>query len=104
MVLAAATLLVTLAGPISAVASTVQGKTLAFQEDESGDKAGTGQSKPDAETGASKKESEPAAEETGPPWTYQMAWISIALTVFLLLGTGSLYWRLVVTRRRQQEA
>ena len=104
MVLAAAVVLVTLTGPVSAVASTVHGRTLAFQETsgESGGKGGSGQSKPGSETGASKKQSESATEETGPPWTYQMARITIGLTVLLLLGTGYLYWRLVVTRRRRE--
>jgi hypothetical protein len=38
--------------------------------------------------------------ETGPPWTYQMARITLVLVVFLGLGLGLLYYRLVVRRRR----
>ena len=38
--------------------------------------------------------------ETGPPWTYQMARITVVLVVFLGLGLGLLYYRLVVRRRR----
>ncbi len=60
---------------------------------------GEGQDEPEAETGAGEGETE-EAEEGGPPWTYQMARISIALTVLLALGMGYLYYRLVVVRRR----
>jgi hypothetical protein len=38
--------------------------------------------------------------ETGPPWTYQMARITLVLVAFLGLGLGLLYYRLVVRRRR----
>jgi hypothetical protein len=38
--------------------------------------------------------------ETGPPWTYQMARITLVLVGFLGLGLGLLYYRLVVRRRR----
>jgi hypothetical protein len=38
--------------------------------------------------------------ETGPPWTYQMARITLVLVFFLGLGLGLLYYRLVVRRRR----
>jgi hypothetical protein len=41
-----------------------------------------------------------AETETGPPWTYQMARITVVLVVFLALGLGLLYYRLVVRRRR----
>jgi hypothetical protein len=39
-------------------------------------------------------------EEAGPPWTYQMARISLALLALLLLGMGAVYYRLVVKRQR----
>lgn len=41
-----------------------------------------------------------AAEETGPPWTYQMARISLALMFLTLLGVGFAYYRFVATRRK----
>ena len=108
--LAAAALLVALGSNLAATAATVRGGALALQQTGGADesqggeqgKAGAGQSKPDAETGASKDESESATEKTGPPWTYQMARITIGLTILLFLGTGYLYWRLVVTRRRRE--
>jgi hypothetical protein len=40
------------------------------------------------------------ATETGPPWTYQMARVTVVLVVLLGLGLGLLYYRLVVRRRR----
>ena len=63
---------------------------------------GEGQDNPDAETGASEEETEEgtSAEATGPPWTYQMARISLVLLVFMALGLGYLYYRLVVRRSR----
>lgn len=41
-----------------------------------------------------------ATEETGPPWTYQMAWITLGLLVLMGIGLVSLYYRLVVKRRK----
>lgn len=105
-VLVGVVLLVVGAGPLVAGAATSRVRPVALQggadESKGGEqgKAGAGQSKPEAETGASKDQSESATEEAGPPWTYQMARITIALLAFLLLGTGYLYWRLVVSRRR----
>ncbi len=63
---------------------------------------GEGQDDPAAETGAGEGETEEgtSAETTGPPWTYQMAWITLALLVLLALGLGYLYFRLVASRRR----
>ncbi len=63
---------------------------------------GEGQDNPDAETGASQEETEEATtpEATGPPWTYQMARISLFLLVVLALGLGYLYYRLVARRSR----
>ena len=40
------------------------------------------------------------AAETGPPWTYQMAKITLVLLVLLGLAIGAIYYRLVVRRRR----
>ncbi len=66
------------------------------------DAEGEGQSDPDAETGANEEQTEDAAtpETTGPPWTYQMARITLALLVVLALGLAYLYYRLVAQRRR----
>ena len=62
--------------------------------------SGEGQDDPDAESGASEEESEGTATETGPPWTYQMARISLLGLAALLLACAYLYWRLVAQRRR----
>ncbi|MGH2757388.1 MAG: hypothetical protein ACRDI3_06330 [Actinomycetota bacterium] len=67
---------------------------------EEGSEEGEGQDEPEAETGAGEGSSEEAATETGPPWTYQMARILLVLLVFLGLGIGLLYWRLIVSRQR----
>ena len=40
------------------------------------------------------------AAETGPPWTYQMAKITVVMVLFLGLAIGAIYYRLVVRRRR----
>jgi hypothetical protein len=42
----------------------------------------------------------PTEEEAGPPWTYQMARISLLLLALMLLGMGAVYYRLVVRRQR----
>jgi hypothetical protein len=71
------------------------------QEDQGEQQGGEeGQGDADAETGAGEEETEEGTAETGPPWTYQMAWISLAGLAFLLLACGYLYWKLVVVRRR----
>ena len=62
---------------------------------------GAGQSDPDAETGASEEQADEAAtEEEGPPWTYQMARISIALILILVAGVGLLYYKLIASRQK----
>ena len=44
---------------------------------------------------------QPAATPTpGPPWTYQMARISIVLLLLIFAAVGLLYYRLVIARRR----
>ena len=82
------------------------GSVLAQQEGtenenaEGGDEGGGGQSEADAETGAGEEEAEGAAtEEEGPPWTYQMAKISILLVLVFLIGMGVLYYRLIGSRQ-----
>ncbi|MDQ3955802.1 MAG: hypothetical protein M3285_09665 [Actinomycetota bacterium] len=64
------------------------------------DDDGTGSSDEEAETGVEEGQEEGAAEETGPPWTYQMARISLVLLALLALGMGLLYFRLVISRRK----
>ncbi|MDQ3661685.1 MAG: hypothetical protein M3454_11630 [Actinomycetota bacterium] len=44
--------------------------------------------------------SEGGTVETGPPWTYQMAKITLVMLLFLGLAIGGIYYRLVVRRRR----
>jgi cobalamin biosynthesis Mg chelatase CobN len=61
---------------------------------------GEGQSDADAETGAGADEQEAATEEEGPPWTYQMARIGIALMLIVGLLMGLLYWRMIASRQR----
>jgi hypothetical protein len=52
-----------------------------------------------AEVGADEGETE-GASETGPPWTYQMAWLGVLLLVVMVLGVGLAYYRFVVRRQR----
>ena len=61
---------------------------------------GSGQSSEEAETGTEESESEGAATETGPPWTYQMARIIIVLSILLGLAIMRWYWKLVGSRQR----
>jgi len=81
-----------------------QEETGAGQDDEGAGQEsggeGEGQDDPEAETGAGAGESEDAAEETGPVWTYQMARMIVVLLVLLVVAIGFLYWRLVGRRRR----
>ena len=51
--------------------------------------------------GAGGGKAKPAATPTpGPPWTYQMARISIVLLVLIIAAVGLLYYRLVIARQR----
>lgn len=59
-----------------------------------------GQSDPETETESGEEGSEPAQEESGPPWTYQMARIGLVLLAFLALSIGLAYYRFVASRRR----
>jgi hypothetical protein len=52
-----------------------------------------------AEVGADEGETE-GASETGPPWTYQMAWLGVLLLVVMIAGVGLAYYRFVVRRQR----
>ena len=59
-----------------------------------------GQSDPETESGASEEETESATEETGPPWTYQMARIALVLLALTLGAVFLAYQRFVIRRRR----
>lgn len=72
------------------------GQILLAQEPESE----TESDEPAEETGAGQGETESAAEETGPPWTYQMARLALLLLVVLGVGIGFWYWRLIARRQR----
>ncbi len=48
----------------------------------------------------SSEEDAAVTEEAGPPWTYQMARMTIGLTVLMLLAIGMAYYRFVVRRQR----
>jgi hypothetical protein len=53
------------------------------------------------EGGESAEEGGAVAEETGPPWTYQMARIALVLLALTLLGVAFAYYRFVAVRRRE---
>jgi hypothetical protein len=63
---------------------------------------GEGQGGAEAETGAGGETEGGESTEVGPPWTYQMARISVVLLVMLALGIGLIYYRLVAKRQRGQ--
>ena len=65
---------------------------------ESEDAGGEGQEDPGAQTDPGEGES--AEPETGPPWTYQMARLGVAMGLLILAAIGLLYWRLVIRRAR----
>ena len=89
--------------------ATAQSLDLAQQEGTENENAeggeesdGEGQSDPDAETGANQGQSEDAAtEEEGPPWTYQMARISIALILLMMVVVGVRYYQMVASRQQK---
>lgn len=77
------------------------GPTLAQETDSDDDQEGG-----DSETGTEDEEGESseggdAAEEIGPPWTYQMARIALVLLALTVLGVAFAYYRFVATRRRE---
>jgi hypothetical protein len=83
--------------PLTTVAHASRGVLLA----QSG---GQGSSATPSGKGGAKKPAQgaqPAATPTpGPPWTYQMARISIVLLVLMIAGVAALYYRLVIARQR----
>ncbi|HWC13019.1 MAG TPA: hypothetical protein VG929_00315 [Actinomycetota bacterium] len=68
------------------------------EQGEDGEAPG-GQADPETETGAEEDSAE-AATETGPPWTYQMARISLVLLVLLGLAVFRTYHKLVGSRQK----
>ena len=70
------------------------------EQGESGDGSGEGQKDPEAETDPGAGEDAPAEEEEGPPWTYQMARLSIGLVVLLCVGMALLYRKLIGSRQK----
>ena len=86
-------------GDVEGAETETEGETT---EDGSGgdDEISEGQGDPEAETGSGEDATEEAEVETGPPWTYQMARIILALLVLLGLSIGWMYWKLVVSRQK----
>jgi hypothetical protein len=90
--------------PASAVIAAPRHRVVLAQDDtdteegESDDSGGEGQDDPEAETGA--EDEAPVEEETGPPWTYQMARMSIGLILLLVIGMALLYRRLIGGRQK----
>jgi hypothetical protein len=77
----------------------VSGEETEGGEETSGTQEDEGASEEAAETGAG-GESEGATEETGPPWTYQMARMSAVILLLVGLITVIQYYRMVVQRSR----
>ncbi len=93
---------ITLAQEESQEQELVNEQDEAEQSDGTNEEEGSGQSNPDAETGAEADEQAEgtSTEEQGPPWTYQMARIGIALMLLMALGLGLLYYRMIASRQR----
>ncbi|GEM_PF-2584251 len=70
------------------------------EDDEAGGQEGGSGDDTGAESGASQEETSATTEEAGPPWTYQMAFLSIALVLLLGLAIARWYYQLIVVRRR----
>jgi hypothetical protein len=75
------------------------GETDAGGEETTGTQEDEGAGGEAAESGAG-GESEGAAAETGPPWTYQMAWMSAVLVLLLGVFMVFKYYRFVIQRSR----
>lgn len=69
------------------------------EEEAEGQESGNQENIPE-ESGADEGETQGTAEETGPPWTYQMARLGILLVLLMVLGVGFAYYRFVVRRQR----
>ena len=70
------------------------------EETQGEEPGGSGQSDPEAETGSEESETGEAEVEAGPPWTYQMGRMALALTVLLGLAIIRMYYKLVVNRQK----
>jgi uncharacterized protein HemX len=70
------------------------------QEEETEQQDTGGEAETEAETGADQGETGSPAEETGPPWTYQMARLGLLMLLALALGIAWWYYSLIVKRRR----
>ena len=93
--------------PVTGALSPASGSTGAVlaqqptgEDDEAGGQEGQGGDDSQAESGASQEETSGSTEETGQPWTYQMAFLSLALLLLLALAVARWYYRLIVIRRR----
>jgi hypothetical protein len=85
---------------LSLAAPAAQSRELLLaQEEEVEGQEGTDEETAE-ESGADEGETVPAVEETGPPWTYQMARMGIALLVLMAFGVAFAYYRFVVKRQR----
>ena len=70
-------------------------------QSESGTHGGKGQKDPEAQTdpGKGDKAAE-GEEEEGPPWTYQMARLTIGLILLLAVGIALMYRRMIGVRQK----
>ena len=94
-----ALLLAALAGSISVVMVVPAAHALDLAQDTGGDEGEiTETDEEQADTGAG---GDGATEEEGPPWTYQMSWMSLVLVALVGLMIGLLYYRMIVKRQKE---
>lgn len=108
ILIAAAAVVSTFSSPASAVGSpsghTITGtEVIVAQQQGGGDESQGGETGSKggstSETGA-QGDGDPAATETGPPWTYQMARIAVVLLALTVVGVFLAYWRFVAQRKK----
>ena len=80
-----------------ALLAPAHAQPLQVAQEEEGDQGETSEQRP---AQPSSPAPSPTTEEAGPPWTYQMARISILLLALMLLAVGATYYRLVLKRQR----